>query len=146
MPVNAYNAGVNEDNRLHKFEDYTWYELTGTPSRTQVTNSSPALLRVGGDLTIKGNGAGTGAGNNTSNSALTNKDSQIIVGGDVHLSDIALSNQETKGTYRVQYDGTAQWLMEELMIKKENFNLEKFEYSDDLSLVHRLQRDHQLTF
>jgi filamentous hemagglutinin len=100
---------VNEDNRLHKFEDYTWYELTGTPSRTQVTNSSPALLRVGGDLTIKGNGAGTGAGNNTSNSALTNKDSQIIVGGDVHLSDIALSNQETKGTYRVQYNGTAQF-------------------------------------
>ena len=38
------------------------------------------------------------------------------------------------------------WLMEELMIEKENFNLEKFEYSDDLSLVHRLQRDHQLTF
>ena len=38
------------------------------------------------------------------------------------------------------------WLMEELMIKKENFNLEKFEYSDDLSLVHRLQRDFQLTF
>ena len=39
-----------------------------------------------------------------------------------------------------------EWLMEELMIEKENFNLEKFEYSDDLSLVHRLQRDHQLTF
>jgi hypothetical protein len=38
------------------------------------------------------------------------------------------------------------WLMEELMIKKENFNAEKFDYSDDLSLVHRLQRDHQLTF
>jgi hypothetical protein len=38
------------------------------------------------------------------------------------------------------------WLMEELMIKKENFNAEKFEYSDDLSLVHRLQRDTQLTF
>jgi hypothetical protein len=36
--------------------------------------------------------------------------------------------------------------MEELMIKKENFNAEKFDYSDDLSLVHRLQRDHQLTF
>ena len=31
IPLNAYNAGVNEDNRLHKFEDYTWYELTGTP-------------------------------------------------------------------------------------------------------------------
>ena len=61
IPLNAYNAVVNEDNRLHKFEDYTWYELTGTPSRTQVTNSSPALLRVGGDLTIKGNGAGTDA-------------------------------------------------------------------------------------
>lgn len=37
------------------------------------------------------------------------------------------------------------WLMEELMIKKENFDVEKFLYSDDLSLVQRLQRDRQLT-
>lgn len=101
IPLNAYNAVVNEDNRLHKFEDYTWYELTGSPSRTQVTNTSPALLRVGGDLTITGNKA--------TNSTLTNQDSQIIVGGDIHLADIALKNQETKGTYRVQYDGTAQF-------------------------------------
>ncbi|NBY34064.1 MAG: filamentous hemagglutinin N-terminal domain-containing protein, partial [Betaproteobacteria bacterium] len=106
IPLNAYNAGVNEDNRLHKFEDYTWYELTGSPSRTQVTNSSPALLRVGGDLNVTGNNT---SNNNSTNSTLTNKDSQIIVGGNINVADIALSNQETKGTYRVQYDGTAQF-------------------------------------
>jgi filamentous hemagglutinin len=116
IPLNAYNAVVNEDNRLHKFEDYTWYELTGSPSRTQVTNSSPALLRVGGNLTIRGNNTtntnstNTNSTNtNSTNSTLTNKDSQIFVGGNINLTDIALSNQETKGTYRVQYDGTAEF-------------------------------------
>ena len=65
---------------------------------------------MGGDLTITGSGAGNNTSNNNStNSTLTNKDSQIIVAGDINLSNIALNNQETKGTYRVQYDGTAQY-------------------------------------
>ena len=101
IPVNAYNASVNEDNRLHIFEDYTWYDLTGNPSRSQVTNTTPSLIRVGSNLNITGDG--------TSDAKLTNQDSQIIVGGNINFADSALNNQETKGTYRVQYKGTAEF-------------------------------------
>ena len=38
------------------------------------------------------------------------------------------------------------WLQEELMINKSYIDSEKFEYTDDLSLVHSLHRDHRLTF
>ena len=37
------------------------------------------------------------------------------------------------------------WLTKELMIEKEDFNLAQCEYTDDLSLVHRLRRTNYLT-
>lgn len=101
IPVDAYNASVKEDNRLHKFEDYTWYNLTASPSRSQVTETSPSLIRVGGNLNITGDGM--------SDAKLTNQDSQIIFDDSINHTDTALSNQETKGTYRVQYKGTAEF-------------------------------------
>lgn len=56
------------------------------------------MFRVGGNFSFNGNGSAS--------SQLTNQDSQIIVGGDIRLNNTALNNQETKGTYSVQYKGT----------------------------------------
>jgi filamentous hemagglutinin len=100
-PINAYNAGVNEDNRLHTFEDYTLFHITSSPSRTNVVSSAPALIRVGGDFRVNGDG--------TSASVLNNQDSQILVGGVTDLSGMALRNLATAGTYRINHSGTAEF-------------------------------------
>ena len=89
------------DGQRHLFEDYTLYNLTGTPSRSAVTRSKPAVFRVGGHLSLNGDGSAA--------SQLINQDSQIIVGGDINLTDTSLNNHETKGTYQVQYSGTAEY-------------------------------------
>jgi filamentous hemagglutinin len=85
----------------HFFEDYTLYNLTGTPSRSAVVSSKPAVFRVGGHLSLHGDGSAA--------SQLTNQDSQIIAGGDIDFNDTALNNHETKGSYRIHYSGTAQY-------------------------------------
>ena len=89
------------ENSGHVFEDYTLYNLTGTPSRSAVVSSKPAVFRVGGHLSLHGDGSAA--------AQLINQDSQIIVGGDIDLTDTALNNHETKGSYRIQYSGTAQY-------------------------------------
>ena len=89
------------DGRREVFEDYTLYRLTATPSRSQVVGSQPAVFRVGGNFNFNGDGSAS--------SQLINQDSQVVAGGDIHLSGTALNNQETKGIYKVQYQGTAQY-------------------------------------
>jgi filamentous hemagglutinin len=103
------SSGFDFGNRLlcsangqsHLFEDYTYYNLTGTPSRSEISSSAPSVIRVGGDLMVNGDGS--------AEARVTNQDSQIIVGGDIHLTDTALNNHETKGSDRIQYRGTGEY-------------------------------------
>jgi filamentous hemagglutinin len=94
-------VNCSAEGRQESFEDYTWYTLTGSPIRSRVVNSQPAVFRVGGNFSLNGDRSPA--------ASLTNQDSQIIVGRDISLKNTALNNQETKGTYSVQYEGDAQY-------------------------------------
>lgn len=94
-------VNCSAEGRQESFEDYTWYTLTGSPIRSQVVRSQPAVFRVGGNFNFNG-------GSSTS-SQLSNQDSQIIIGRDIRLNNTTLNNQETKGTYSTQYKGNAQY-------------------------------------
>lgn len=98
IPLNAYNELVNEDNRLVRFEDYTLYRMTGYPTRSVVQKTVPSILRVGGNLTITGDGP--------AKSSVTNQDSHIVAGGVTTVTGTSLNNVSTPGTYRVDYTGT----------------------------------------
>ena len=94
-------ASCSAAGRQESFEDYTLSKLTATPSRSALVSSKPAVFSVGGYFSLNGDGSAS--------SQLTNQDSQVIVGRDIHLNDTALNNQETKGSYQVQYSGTAEY-------------------------------------
>lgn len=93
--IDAYNAQVNEDNRIDHFEDYTWYKVTSTSSHSEVVNTAPGKILSGGNMSLTG--------------ALTNLDSQIVAGSALAISGPAPVNQATMGVNRTDYSGTTQF-------------------------------------
>lgn len=93
--INAYNASVNEDNRLDVFEDYTWFKINSTTSRPVVTDSAPGQIIAGGNMTLIG--------------ATVNRDSEIVAGGALDISGPSVQNLATQGTVQTVYNGTAEF-------------------------------------
>ncbi|TCS32902.1 filamentous hemagglutinin [Paucimonas lemoignei] len=93
--VSAYNAEVNEDNRVDHFEDYTWYRINSTQTRTVVTSTAPGQILAGGNMSLTG--------------SVTNRDSQIVAGGALAITGPAVNNLATQGEERTDYSGTAQF-------------------------------------
>lgn len=93
--ITAYNAEVNEDNRIDQFEDYTWYKVTSTSSHTEVVNTAPGKILSGGNMSLA--------------SALTNLDSQIVAGNALAISGPTPVNQASMGVNRTDYSGTTQF-------------------------------------
>lgn len=79
-----------------QIRNWTQYDVTQTEYRTQVAESAPALIRAGGNLTLRGN-------------ELINDKSQIIAGG-VLLGDVGrLDNVAVLGEHIVRQTGTSQF-------------------------------------
>jgi filamentous hemagglutinin len=94
--IEAYNAEVNEDNRVFTFEDYTVFRVTETTSKTEVASSAPAQIFSGGDLTLIG--------------STVNRDSQIVAGGAVKIiAGSPVLNLASQGTRQTTYQGTEQF-------------------------------------
>lgn len=93
--VNAYNAEVNEDNRIDQFEDYTWFKLTSTATRTELATTAPAQILSGAGMNLTG--------------TVTNRDSQIVAGGALSIAGPAVSNIATQGETRTEYNGTTEF-------------------------------------
>ena len=97
VKVNAYNAEVNEDNRLDSFEDYTWYRVTSTRTHEEVASTAPAQILSGGNITLTGERA-------------DNLDSQIVAGRQLFkLFNAGLSNVGTTLLDITTYSGTSQF-------------------------------------
>ena len=93
--VNPYNAEVNEDNRVHTFEDYTLTTLTSTKTHTEVATTAPGQILSGGNMSLSG--------------TVTNQDSQIVAGGTLSISGPAVNNIATQGEQRTDYSGTTMY-------------------------------------
>lgn len=93
--VNAYNAAVNEDNRVDTFEDYTHYKVASTTSRTEVVSTAPGQILSGGNMLLSG--------------SVTNRDSQIVAGGTLTVVGPAAQNIATQGETRTEEHGTSEF-------------------------------------
>ncbi|MDY7575174.1 hemagglutinin repeat-containing protein [Actimicrobium sp. CCI2.3] len=93
--IATYNAGVNEDNRVETFEDYTRIRVSGITSTTEVATSAPAQLLSGGAMRLTGD--------------TSNRDSQIVAGGALAITSSSLPNDTTKGEKRTTFSGTSQF-------------------------------------
>ncbi|MCW8125936.1 hemagglutinin repeat-containing protein [Microbulbifer halophilus] len=75
-------------------EDWTEYNVTRTEYRTQVTESAPAVISSGGDMTLRGG-------------ELVNDKSHILAGGAIRGDLQNLDNIDAKGEHRVHEEGTS---------------------------------------
>jgi filamentous hemagglutinin len=91
--VNAYNASVNEDNRLDIFEDYTWYKVNSTSTNTEIVSSAPGQILSGDGMLLSG--------------SVTNRDSQIVAGGALTVVGPDVRNIAMQGMTRVEQQGTS---------------------------------------
>nr|WP_314623562.1 hemagglutinin repeat-containing protein [uncultured Noviherbaspirillum sp.] len=91
--VNAYNASVNEDNRLDIFEDYTWYKVNSTSTSTEIVSSAPGQILSGDGMLLSG--------------SVTNRDSQIVAGGVLTVVGPDVRNIATQGMTHVEQQGTS---------------------------------------
>ncbi|MDX1251985.1 MAG: hemagglutinin repeat-containing protein [Gammaproteobacteria bacterium] len=97
IKINAYNAEVNEDNRVNSFEDFYLYRLTATRTHNKLLNSNPAQIFSGGDMMISGG-------------RVDNFDSQIVAGGNLYkLLDGGLNDVATLKMDRTDYSGTVEY-------------------------------------
>jgi filamentous hemagglutinin len=95
VKLNAYNAEVNEDNRLDHFEDYTWFKLNSTTTHTEVATTAPGQILSGGTMTLTG--------------AVTNQQSNIVAGGALTVVGPTVDNVASHGEERTDYSGTTQF-------------------------------------
>lgn len=92
----AYIGNVNVEWRNagpYRFREYTRYLGTKRIYQTQVVSSNPGQILSGGDMAITG--------------SLTNKDSQMIAGGNLDVSGATVQNLNTKGQTTTSYTGTS---------------------------------------
>jgi filamentous hemagglutinin len=95
VKLDAYNAEVNEDNRRDHFEDYTWFKLNSTTTRTEVATTAPAQILSGGTMNLTG--------------TVTNQQSNIVAGGALTVVGPAVDNVVLHGEERTDYSGTTQF-------------------------------------
>ena len=95
VKLDAYNAEVNEDNRRDHFEDYTWFKLNSSTSRTEVATTAPGQILSGGTMNLTG--------------TVTNQQSNIVAGGALTVVGPAVDNVVSHGEERTDYSGTTQF-------------------------------------
>ncbi|MDQ2988909.1 MAG: S-layer family protein, partial [Pseudomonadota bacterium] len=93
--INAYNAAVNEDNRIHTFEDYTHYKVVTTTSHTELVSSAPGQILSGDSMLLSG--------------SVINRDSQIVAGGALTIVGPDVKNIATQGETRIEQHGTSEF-------------------------------------
>ncbi|WP_334079313.1 two-partner secretion domain-containing protein [Microbulbifer sp. M83] len=92
--TNWKGVGAYYDPSGKRVEDWTQYEVTRTEYETQVTESAPAVIRSGGDMTLRGG-------------ELVNDKSQILAGGALIIDQDSLDNIDAEGEYRINEIGTS---------------------------------------
>lgn len=95
--ITAYNASVQEDNRVGAGGHYYEYRYTASKSQPVVTKTDPGVIRSGGAMTLNGTN-------------LVNDKSRIIAGGAL-TGDLAnLRNIGMEGTATTTINGTVRYL------------------------------------
>ncbi|WP_217900186.1 hemagglutinin repeat-containing protein [Noviherbaspirillum humi] len=92
--ITAYNAEVNHDNLVESFEDYTWFKINSTTTRTQVVSTAPGELLSGLSMTTTGKAI--------------NQDSRVVAGGKL-VATLGVDNLATQGLEKTEYSGTRQF-------------------------------------
>ncbi|WP_370389330.1 hemagglutinin repeat-containing protein [Snodgrassella alvi] len=88
-----FNDGTNKKWKKYSAKDVKWWDYKSDTYKQRVTESQPAEIIIGGDLTISGE-------------HWVNNNSRIIIGGNLTGGDsLNLENQETKGQQRVENHG-----------------------------------------
>ena len=79
-----------------KIHDWTQYDVIRTEYQTQVVESAPALIRAGGNMTLRGD-------------ELVNDKSRIIAGGVLQGDLTRIDNVAAPGEHRIRQSGTSQY-------------------------------------
>ncbi|HAF2412847.1 TPA: filamentous hemagglutinin N-terminal domain-containing protein [Salmonella enterica] len=79
-----------------KIRNWTQYDVSQTEYETQVTESAPALIRAGGNMTLRGD-------------ELVNDRSRIIAGGVLQGDLDRINNVAAPGEHRIRQSGTSQY-------------------------------------